>query len=357
MGSNGWKPDERFVSGLSVYFLLFVLVLITYLFMKVIWPFFFVILMGGITTGLFYPLYRWFLRITRDRSSLSSFLSCLVILLVIILPLSAALGIIAAQALEFYNKIDEYLRTLSLDMNQLNDMFGIGGYLEKFDIERAQITDKLAEAGKAVSSFLIKSIQGVTQGAFNVVAMLFLMLFTMYYFFKDGPAFLGKIKQMSPLSEEYEDRIFEKFVSITRATVKGNIVIAVIQGGLGGFAFLIFGVPSFLFWALVMTILSLIPLVGSGLVWLPAGVIKIALGHYWQGIGILVFGGVVISTVDNILRPKLVGQDTQMHPLMIFFGTIGGIAAFGIIGFIMGPVIAALFVTIWEIYASEFRIE
>lgn len=356
MTSNGWKPDERFARALSMYFLLFVLVLITYLFMKVIWPFFFVILMGAITTGLFYPLYRWFIRITKDRPSLSSLLSCLAILLVIILPLSAALGIVATQALEFYDRIDGYVSTLSIDSDQLNEMFGLGEYLERFDLDRAEIMDRLAEAGKAVSSFLIRSIQKVTQGAFNVIAMLFLMLFTMYYLFKDGPAFLRNIKRMSPLSEEYEDRLIEKFSSITRATVKGNIVIAVIQGGLGGLAFLIFGVPSFLFWALIMTILSLIPLVGAGLVWLPAGIIKIALGHYGQGIGILLFGGVVISTVDNVLRPKLVGQDTQMHPLMIFFGTIGGIAAFGIIGFIMGPIIAALFVTIWEIYASEFRI-
>ena len=196
----------------------------------------------------------------------------------------------------------------------------------------------------------------MTQGAFNVIAMLFIMIFSMYYFFKDGPAFIEKFKRMSPLSDDYEDRLIEKFSSMTRATIKGTLVIAVIQGCLGGIAFWIFGVPSPLFWGLAMVILSIIPMVGSALVWLPAGIIKVATGSWGEGLGILVVGFGLISTIDNVLRPRLVGKDTAMHPLLIFFGTLGGISVFGIVGFIVGPIIAALFVTIWEIYASEFKV-
>jgi len=342
--------------NISLYFLLFMIVLMTYLFLKVIWPFLFTILLGGIVTGLFYPLYKRLTKMLRGRESYASFVSCLIILLVIFLPLAGVLAVVTGQALEFYSKVDVYMHRVSFDTDQITNWLGVEEYLKKYEIDEAVLLEKVGELAKAASTFLVKSIQSVTQGAFNIIAMLFVMLFSMYYFFKDGPAFLDKFKKMSPLDDANEDRLIEKFASITRATIKGTMVIAIIQGCIGGIAFWIFGVSSPLFWGLIMAFLSIIPVVGSGLIWAPAAVIQLVLGNWIPGLGILAVGVVIISTVDNLLRPRLVGKDTELHPLLIFFGTLGGISVFGIFGFILGPIVAALFVTIWDIYASEFEI-
>jgi predicted PurR-regulated permease PerM len=347
--------QSGFSPGLTSAFLLFLIVVITYFFFKVIRPFVAAIFLGAILTSLFFPLYRWLCRLMRGRQSLASLFSCLLIFLVIIIPVAGVLTIVATQAVDFYNKLDTYAQNFSLDVEALAARIDVADFMEKLGIDRSQLMEKLAELGKVVSTFLLKSIQTVTQGAFNVIATLFLMFFSMYYFFKDGPAFLVKIKTLLPLSDEYEDRILDRFTSITRATMKGTLVVGLIQGAIGGIAFWVFDVPSFLFWGLIMVILAMIPLVGTAIVWAPAGIVKILLGQWMQGIGILIVGAALISTIDNIMKPRLVGKDTEMHPLLIFFGTLGGISAFGIVGFLIGPIIAALFVTIWDIYASEFR--
>jgi predicted PurR-regulated permease PerM len=160
---------------------------------------------------------------------------------------------------------------------------------------------------------------------------------------------------LSPLKNEYEKILIKRFSSMVSATLKGTIIVGVVQGLLGGLMFAIAGVPSFAIWGIVMIILSVIPAFGSGLVWAPVGVIMLVTGNIWQGIFILVFGTVVISFIDNVLRPKLVGGDTAIHPLLVFFATLGGIISFGLLGFIIGPVIMALFLTLWDIYGKEFK--
>jgi predicted PurR-regulated permease PerM len=355
MTQEGKNQQPKFSPGLSSAFLLFLIIVITYFFFKVIRPFVVAIFLGAIITSLCFPLYRWLRGLVKGRESLASLLSCLIIFLVIIIPVAGILTIVAAQAVDFYNQLDAQAQSDSLDVEALVARIDVAGFMEKFGIEKSQLMGKLAELGKDVSTFLLKSIQKVTQGAFNVIATLFLTFFSMYYFFKDGPAFLANIKTLLPLSDEYEDRILDRFTSMTRATMKGTLVVALIQGALGGITFWLFDVPSYLFWGLIMVILAMIPLVGTALVWVPAGIVKILLGQWMQGIGILVVGVALISSIDNLLKPRLVGKDTEMHPLLIFFGTLGGIGAFGIIGFLIGPIVAALFVTIWDIYAREFR--
>jgi len=147
----------------------------------------------------------------------------------------------------------------------------------------------------------------------------------------------------------------DRFTSVTRATLKGTAVIGVLQGGLAGLAFAVAGIEAAVFWGTVMAVLSIIPAVGSALVWVPAAIILAAGGNYLKAVGLVLFCGLVVGSLDNLLRPRLVGKDTQMHDLMIFFGTLGGIALFGVIGFVIGPIIAALFVTIWDIYGEAFR--
>ena len=181
------------------------------------------------------------------------------------------------------------------------------------------------------------------------------MFFSLYYFLIDGHRIIKKAMYLSPLKDKYESELADKFSSMVSATLKGTIIVGTVQGVLGGIMFAIAGVQSFIIWAVVMIILSIIPAIGSGLVWAPVGIVMLLIGKTWQGIFILLFGSIVISFIDNLLRPKLVGNDVEMHPLLVFFATLGGLISFGIIGFVIGPVIMALFLALWEIYGKEFK--
>ncbi|NIR53056.1 AI-2E family transporter, partial [candidate division KSB1 bacterium] len=198
-------------------------------------------------------------------------------------------------------------------------------------------------------------INKTSRGTFQVVTDLFITLFTMFYFFRDGDRLIQRIKYLSPLNDAHEEELMHRFVSVSRATIKGTLLIGLVQGVLGGLTLWFFGVGSAILWGVVMVFLSVIPLVGSWLVLYPAAIIQLILGNIWQGIGIFLVTVVVIANIDNLLRPRLVGRDAGMHDLMIFFSTLGGISLFGIMGFIIGPVIAVFFLTILDIYSIEFK--
>jgi predicted PurR-regulated permease PerM len=184
--------------------------------------------------------------------------------------------------------------------------------------------------------------------------ILFVWLYTMYFFLMDGEKLLEKILYYLPLQDHDEQQMLDRFTSVTRATLKGTAVIGILQGGLAGLAFWVVGIPSATFWAVIMAVLSIIPSVGTAVVWLPAVIILGLGGAIGKAVGLFIFCALVVGSLDNVLRPILVGKDTQMHELMIFFGTLGGIFMFGMVGVIIGPIIAALFVTIWEIYGQAF---
>jgi predicted PurR-regulated permease PerM len=185
--------------------------------------------------------------------------------------------------------------------------------------------------------------------------MAFAMLYTMFFFLMDGEKLLNKILYYLPLKDQDEQRMLSKFTSVTRATLKGTAVIGILQGSLAGAAFWVVGIPSAVFWGTMMAVLSIIPGIGTALVWGPAVIILAAGGNYFRAGGLALFCALVVGSIDNLLRPILVGKDTQMHELMIFFGTLGGIIMFGIMGMIIGPIVAALFITIWEIYGVAFK--
>ncbi|MGD8991462.1 MAG: AI-2E family transporter, partial [Desulfobacterales bacterium] len=216
----------------------------------------------------------------------------------------------------------------------------------------------LTKAGQLVghiSSFLIDRLRAVTVGTVNFLFMLFIMLYTMFFFLMDGDTLIDKILYYLPLEDQDERRMLNKFTSVTRATLKGTAVIGILQGALAGAAFAVVGIDSAVFWGTIMAVLSFIPGIGTALVWGPAVIILAATGHLAKGIGLGVFCAAVVGSIDNLLRPILVGRDTQMHELMILFGTLGGIIMFGVVGIIIGPIIAALFVTIWDIYGVAFQ--
>jgi predicted PurR-regulated permease PerM len=165
---------------------------------------------------------------------------------------------------------------------------------------------------------------------------------------------IARIKRFVPLPRDDRDRLFDKFLSVTRATLKGTIVIGAIQGMLGGVAFWVLGISGAIFWGVVMMVLSVLPVVGGALVWVPTAIVLALTGDFLKALLLTAFCGLVVGSVDNVLRPRLVGRDTEMHDLMILFSTLGGITAFGAVGFILGPIIAALFQTVWELMDAAF---
>jgi predicted PurR-regulated permease PerM len=221
--------------------------------------------------------------------------------------------------------------------------------------DRDGILTKAAELTGRVGGLLVSGLASATMGTFHFFLQLFVMLYAMYFFLTDGPSILARILYYTPLDERDERRLIGQFVSVTRATIKGSILVGLIQGALAGGAFFVLGLPGAAFWSTVMVVLSVIPVLGSGIVWAPAAVILVSSGRVVAGIGLAIWGFAVVGLIDNFLRPRLVGRDIRMHDLLVLLSTFGGLALFGLAGFIIGPIVAALFMTAWDLFGAAFR--
>ncbi len=221
--------------------------------------------------------------------------------------------------------------------------------------DQAALASRASDLVTRTGSFLVNNVGAATSGTVNFVLQLFVMLYAMYFFLTDGPRILGRILYYTPLNEEDERKLVEQFVSVTRATIKGSILVGLIQGGLAGAAFFWLGLPAAAFWSTVMAVLSIIPVLGSGIVWAPAAILLVSTGRVGAGIGLALWGLIVVGLADNFLRPRLVGRDIKMHDLLVLLSTFGGLAMFGIVGFIIGPIIGALFLTAWRLYGTAFQ--
>ena len=335
--------------------LLLLVLFISALFLSMIRQFLMAIFLAGIFSALSYPLYRRFVKSFRGRRRLAAVACILLIIFVILIPLTGLLGIITAQAIKVGEAVKPLVEKQLSKPGSISSTLESVPFIDKIEPYRNQILKKAGEMVGSVSTFLINRLSSVTLGTVNFLFMLFVMLYAMYFFLMDGDKLLYKILYYLPLEDHDERRILDKFTSVTRATLKGTAVIGIIQGVLSGLAFAVVGIPSAVFWGAIMTVLSIIPSIGSAIVWGPAAIILAATGHPAKGIGLAVFCAVVVGSMDNLLRPILVGKDTQMHELMIFLGTLGGIFMFGVVGIIIGPIIAALFVTVWDIYGVSFK--
>ena len=339
----------------SKIFLLLVVVAISAVFLAMIKQFLMTILLAGIFSGLAHPLYERLYRWFKGRRSAASLLTLLVIVLVILVPIGLLLTVVTAQALKVGESISPWVQDKLNNPDQIMLWLQSQPFYDRVEPYRDDILTKAGEAVGLISRFLINGLSQVTSGTVQFFFLLAVLLYAMYFFLIDGHKLLDRILFYLPLADEDEQRLLEKFGSVTRATLKGTAVIGLLQGGLAGLAFAVVGIGSPVFWGTLMVVLSIIPGIGTGLVWVPAAVILAAGGHWTQGIGLALFCGVIVGSVDNFLRPRLVGKDTQMPDLLILLGTLGGIMMFGILGFIIGPIVAALFVTVWDIYGTVFR--
>lgn len=336
-------------------FLLLLVAAISVAFVAMIRAFLLTILLAAIFAGLSYPVYEWMLVRTRGRKSLSALATLLLLLVLVMAPLLAVLGAGANEALRVTETISPRLQQFVDQPGEFDELLRrIPGY-ERVEPYRAQILTKAGELVGSTSAFLFGALSATTRATAVFIFQFVILLYTMYFFLTGGPGLLAAVLAYLPITEADKQRMVGQFVSVTRATLKGTILIGMAQGLLGGLAFWAVGIDGAIFWGTVMTVLSIIPGVGGALVWVPAAVILMATGEVWRAIGLVLFCALVVGTVDNLLRPKLVGQDTKMHELLIFFSTLGGLALFGVTGFILGPILAALFVTAWEMFGTTFR--
>lgn len=335
--------------------LLLLVLAISIIFLLMIRHFLMALLLAGIFSAMAHPLYRRFNRWMGGRRSLASLATLLVIIIVLVLPLGGLLGVITAQAIKVGQSVTPWVENLTTQPAAFSDLLHSIPFYEHIEPYRELIIRKAGELVGVATKFFINNLQSGAMVTINFLFLIFIFLYAMFFLLMDGDRLLNKILYYLPLEDEDERRMLDRFTSVARATLKGTAVIGILQGGLAGIAFAVVGLPSAIFWGTIMAVLSILPGIGTALVWGPAVIILAAGGHWVRAVGLAVFCGLVVGSIDNVLRPRLVGKDTEMHDLLIFFATLGGISFFGIVGFIIGPILAALFVTIWDIYGTAFK--
>ena len=335
--------------------LLLVVLFISAVFLSMIRGFLMAIFLAGLFSALTHPLYLRLYHLFGERRSLASLITLLLITVVILIPLGTLLGIVAKEAIDVGHSITPWVQKQISEPGALSKLKEHIPFLETIEPYKDQILHKAGALVSSISGYLINSLSSATMGTVNFLFTIFILLYSMFFFLMDGDKLLFRILYYLPLQDHDERRLLDRFTSVTRATLKGTAIIGILQGGLSGTAFALVGIPSAVFWGAIMAVLSIIPGIGTALVWGPAAIVLAVSGHYAKAICLTLFCALVVGSLDNFLRPWLVGKDTEMHDLLILFGTLGGIAMFGIVGIIIGPIVAALFVTVWQIYGEVFR--
>jgi len=336
-------------------FFLGLLLLVTLAFLWLIGPFFKPIFWAIVLATLFYPTFQWWKQKLGDNSVLASVNTIGTIVLIVIVPLFLVGLLVAAEASSVYQRLADGRMDLPLTAGDLKAMLpALADLLERFGVSLKDLQARLSNAALGVSQFLATNLVAFGQNALRGTALFFLMLYLLFFFLRDGAQLLEQIIGVLPIGDARERRLFQKFAEVSRATIKGTIVIGLVQGLLGGLIFWILGIEAAALWGVVMAVLSFLPAVGAGIVWVPAAALLLVTGRVLEGILLIVFGTVIIGLADNILRPLLVGRDTQMPDYLVLVTTLGGLALFGLSGVVIGPIIGALFMTVWEMFGREY---
>jgi predicted PurR-regulated permease PerM len=336
-------------------FLLFLVVGMTVLLLVMIRGFLVSVILAGVFAAMARPVYLALARWLGGRQAPAAGMTVLLLLLLIVVPVAAFLALVVTQAIEVAEIAVDWIQEQSGRLGELTEWLQglplVGQFVPGEEALVSRAGDFVGRAG----TFVVNNARAVTAGTVNAVLQLFVMLYALYFFLKNGPRILSRILYFTPLEEDDEGKLIAQFVSVTRATIKGSILIGLLQGGLAGAAFFLLGLPGAAFWSTVMAVLSVIPVLGAGIVWAPAAVILMFTGRAAAGIGLAIWGLAVVGLIDNFLRPRLVGRDTKMPDLLVLLSTFGGLAMFGLVGFIIGPIIAALFLTAWDLYGAAFH--
>ena len=322
-------------------------------------PFFAIIILGIVSTGIFNPVFKFLLK--KLPPTIASVLTCVLIFFVIFIPVVFFVGVISKEAFTLYVMAKD-----AVFSNQLKNLLESTQILERFNdlllragIAKVVTWDELvrpiSELGKFVGFSLFEQARFITSNVFNLVLYFGLMLVVVFYMLTDGDKFVKYMYDLSPLSDEHDKKLFEKFTGMAGAVLVGNGFGGLIQGVAGGALFLFLGWSSPFLWGVIMGFLAFLPILGIGIVMIPSAIILILKSRLAAGIFVLIFYGVLSWGIEYLFKPKVVGNRVKMHPLIVFFAILGGLKTYGILGIIYGPLIATLFLTLADIYFSSFQ--
>ncbi len=332
-----------------------------YLFYRILSPFLGPMVWAILLSIVFYPLFDKLRGWLRKRETLAAMIMTLLVIFVIVLPSSLLAISLANEVVDAYHDLEEMIKTgrLQAYLEQIRQFVvirWIWSSLDQYmDLSQADPFKFLLQNLRQVGTFLFNQTSVIFKGLSTFVIGFFFALLSLYYLFKDGHRLLERLKTIAPIPSKERELILLRFKEMIYATIYGGMVVAIVQGLLGGLMFWVLGISSPILWGTAMALLSFIPVGGTALIWAPASLLFILQGNFIKGIILLLFGAFVISMVDNLIRPKLISSKTKIHPLLLFFSVLGGIQAFGMIGLVAGPLITTLCLTLIEIYAEGIR--
>ena len=338
--------------------LLLLLAFVTVAFIWILLPFYGAIFWAVALGILFAPLQRKLLLRFKGRRNLATFVTLTACTLIAILPVIFTTILLVQEVATLYSDVQSGKINVAGYIAQLQSSLPhhVTEWLDRLGLRSIEgVSDKISKGALEGSQFFATQVFNFGQSTFELVVSFFIMLYLLYFFIRDGQAMVRLIRNAVPMAEQHKRLLQIKLRRVVRASVKGNLAVAVVQGALGGVIFWILGIQSSLFWAVLMMFLSLLPAVGAGIVWAPEAIYFLTTGMIWQGVVLALFGVFVIGMVDNVLRPILVGKDTKMPDFLILISTLGGMAIFGLNGFVIGPLIAALFLSSWGLFSGTRR--
>ena len=322
-----------------------------------LWPFLSVIILAIVVTGVFAPVYHFIHR--KLNSTVSSLLTCGLIFIVLFLPLSFFVGILANEAWDLYLAGRNALQNKPfMELLEKSDIFDtVNLFLAKFKIQITgdQLNKAIAEIGRVMGLFLYEQARSITTNVLKFIVNFFFMLLIIFYLLIDSPRLVAFIVQLSPLPEDQDQKLIKKFKDIAAAILLGNGLGGIIQGTLGGLVFFLFGLKSPFLWGVIMALLAFLPILGIGIVFVPAAIMLFLQGRLAAGLFFLVFYLILSGGIEYFFKPRLVGQRVRMHTLIVFLSIIGGLKLFGILGIIYGPLVATAFLTLAEIYQASYQ--
>jgi len=342
-------------SALENRFFLLLLLVVSLAFVWVLWPFFGAAFWGAIFALMFTPLFLRLLKAMPGRRTLAALTTLIIILVLVILPLGLIVASLVQEATAVYQRMQSGEFSVSIYFQQVYSALPAWAVsvLDRFGLSSTGVIQERVSASLSKGSqFLATQALNIGQNAFNFIISFFVMLYLVFFLLRDGGALARRIRDAVPLESGIKRELSGKFVTVIRATVKGNVVVAMLQGALGGLIFWMLGIHAPVLWGTLMAFLSLLPAVGAALVWGPVAIYFLATGDLGKALVLTAFGVLVIGLVDNILRPLLVGKDTKMPDYVVLVSTIGGMAIFGLNGFVIGPVVAAMFMAGWDLFAK-----
>lgn len=333
-----------------------VLGLITLAFLTILQPFWSSIFWACVMTLLFYPLQRRLCHKLNGRESIAALLTLLAGVFLVVIPVTVIAFAFVAEGAQLYELIEsqqirpaQFLERIGSAVPVIPDI------MQSLGIDMSNLRSYLSDSAIALSRLLSQEALNFGRNTVSFTVGLVLMLYLTFFLLRDGDRMMGWLSSAVPLENQRRQLLFQKFTEVVRATVKGNLIVAIVQGALGGLIFWILGITAPVLWAVVMAFLSLVPAVGAALVWLPVAIYLFATGDILQGTILTAYGAIIIGLADNVLRPILVGRDTKLPDYMVLFSTLGGISLLGINGFVIGPLIAALFISFWTTFSQDFN--